>query len=406
MTDRYFNSVDFAGSDGGAGFTLGPAQNVFTGSDRAAAEAARNTFLADNPSWLATYNADTSLNIRLEFTEGTTAVAVYQVRNDAGNGWLDNESFEALRGAPGEDGSGTDFGGVSSNHIPAIDEDGRPYDSGIDVTETSLVTPKDLQVGLGTILLGQSASPVHSFSSAGENIVFGNRVSNRPFTPGGWSDGSAGEDWASYHRKGGTYHAADVIQAIDSDQLTNPSFPTTLGTNRRDYRIGIKAVSAQSKCYAVIKQSGIAIFESKRQSLTVGDNSFDLSVVNGSQGFFDLIGSVQYTVEFLSEDGDIVLLGDGVTGTPYLELDWQEWEDIRQPDQDDIDNLLSPTWGAVDSSDPNIIYGGFKQTGRIRKRELSAGDDTWFQSSINLPVPSEAAWSDWQSRESLIYGDL
>ncbi|CAM0076684.1 hypothetical protein VPHD199_0028 [Vibrio phage D199] len=131
MTDRYFSSVDFAGSDsgGGAGFTLGPAQNVFTGSDRAAAEAARNTFLADNPSWLATYNADTSLNIRLEFTEGTTAVAVYQIRNDAGNGWLDNESFEALRGAPGEDGQ-ADLTSVTNGRVP-FDNNGTLADSPI-----------------------------------------------------------------------------------------------------------------------------------------------------------------------------------------------------------------------------------------------------------------------------------
>lgn len=86
---------------GGGGFTLGPEQNVFTGANLAAAESARDTYFAANPSNLSQYNNDTSLNIRLEYADG----AQYQVRNDAGDAWLPNESFNALRGEPGEDGA-------------------------------------------------------------------------------------------------------------------------------------------------------------------------------------------------------------------------------------------------------------------------------------------------------------
>ena len=65
-------------------------------------------------SWLSPYNNDTSLNIRLEYTDGTTAVAVYQVRNTAGDAWLDNESFDAIKGAPGD----SDISNVEDGQIP------------------------------------------------------------------------------------------------------------------------------------------------------------------------------------------------------------------------------------------------------------------------------------------------
>lgn len=83
------------GTGGGRGFTLGPVQNIFTGADRAAAEAARDTYATDpaNSAWLPQYNADTSLNIRLEYSVSGTPTVLYQVRNTAGNDWLDNESF-------------------------------------------------------------------------------------------------------------------------------------------------------------------------------------------------------------------------------------------------------------------------------------------------------------------------
>ena len=88
----------------GGGFTLGPAQNVFTGADRAASEAARDAYAVANPSWLTIYNSDTSLNIRLEYTLGSDAVAQFQVRNSDGDDWLDNSSATGVQGDPGVNG--------------------------------------------------------------------------------------------------------------------------------------------------------------------------------------------------------------------------------------------------------------------------------------------------------------
>ena len=86
---------------GGGGFTLGPEQNVFTGANRAAAETARDTYFTANPDNLAAYNADTNLNIRLEYDDSGNAVAQFQVRNGAGNTWLDNDSSIGVRGEDG-----------------------------------------------------------------------------------------------------------------------------------------------------------------------------------------------------------------------------------------------------------------------------------------------------------------
>lgn len=93
------------GGFGDGGFTLGPAQNVFTGADRAAAESARDIYATANPSWLTTYNGDTSLNIRLEYTASGENVALYQVRNTAGDAWLDNSSAIGVRGSSGPAGA-------------------------------------------------------------------------------------------------------------------------------------------------------------------------------------------------------------------------------------------------------------------------------------------------------------
>ncbi len=147
------------GGGGGAGFTLGPEQNVFTGATLTAAESARDTYFTASPTNLAIYNADTSLNIRLEYTESTVPTVSYQVRNSDGDAWLVNQSFEGVQGEPGQDGSGTDFSGISTNHIPAIGSDDRPFDSGLLVDANGdIVTPGSLQTGPGSVRIGPGFS--------------------------------------------------------------------------------------------------------------------------------------------------------------------------------------------------------------------------------------------------------
>ena len=75
------------------GTSLGPAQNLFSGPDRTAAQNARNVYQATNPMvefdgvtqpWLAHYDADDALNIRLSYG------VILQYQRRVSGVWVDN----------------------------------------------------------------------------------------------------------------------------------------------------------------------------------------------------------------------------------------------------------------------------------------------------------------------------
>ena len=109
------------------GTSLGPEQNSFTGTDRAAAEAARDTYATANPTWLAGYNADDDINIRL--TWASASLRVYQHRvNTAADGepavyaWQDNGEVEPTAAAiSGLSATVTRQGGEIAANTEAID---------------------------------------------------------------------------------------------------------------------------------------------------------------------------------------------------------------------------------------------------------------------------------------------
>ena len=67
-----------------AGVTLGSPQNIFTGAGRTQAESSRNLYATANESWLAEYDADSTLHIELRWEY----LRVYQHRVD--NAWVDH----------------------------------------------------------------------------------------------------------------------------------------------------------------------------------------------------------------------------------------------------------------------------------------------------------------------------
>jgi len=144
--------IGLPGAGGGGGFTLGPEQNTFTGADRAAAESARDTYFTANPSNLAEYDADSSLNILLTYTDSGDSVALYQIRQ--GSEWRDNSSATGVAGPPGmgsidpgiPDGSilrkmtvGGQAVAVASSMIEA--------DEAIDSAKSVTVPPSSVDVG-------------------------------------------------------------------------------------------------------------------------------------------------------------------------------------------------------------------------------------------------------------------
>lgn len=188
------------GGSGGGGFTLGPAQNVFTGADRAAAEAARDTYQAVNASWLATYNGNVDLNIRLEYTESGNAVALYQVRDSSGASWVDNSSAIGVQGERGIDGTVLEFSDETSrdtffasrrdmlrNNLPIMVT---VRDETIELqTWTGATNPPTYNANLWRPASVMSATAsflladVHAISSGGQNVFTINESSDLIFYP-------------------------------------------------------------------------------------------------------------------------------------------------------------------------------------------------------------------------------
>lgn len=118
------------GGGGGSGdlFALGPPVNTFNGADRAAAETARDAYDVANAGWIANYDADQEIGIYLTFTSGGEPAVVSQIR--VGGAWRDVQTVVGVRG---QTGAGTDFSGITTNHIPAIGASDTPFDSGLSV---------------------------------------------------------------------------------------------------------------------------------------------------------------------------------------------------------------------------------------------------------------------------------
>ena len=91
------NSVLGAGGGGtGTGFTLGPATNTFNGANLDAARAARNAYAAANPDWVAEYDANPILMVRL--TYGSTV----RYESRIGGNWFNITAV--IRGPAGSKG--------------------------------------------------------------------------------------------------------------------------------------------------------------------------------------------------------------------------------------------------------------------------------------------------------------
>ena len=131
----------------GAGFSAGPADNLFgttsgdvnstplvilPAANKADAETVRDTYFTANPTNLATYDmsGNEALGVIVYYSSGGNLITTGQTR--VSGAWRDSASTIGIQGLPG---SGTDFSGISDNHLPAIGvgPDKIPYDSGIEI---------------------------------------------------------------------------------------------------------------------------------------------------------------------------------------------------------------------------------------------------------------------------------
>lgn len=301
-------------------YALGPPQNVF------GTTAERDTYATNNPDWLAQYDNNPSFAVKVS-DDGTGSEAFYTRIN----GEWEDATF--LIGVAGDSEI---LSNVSTWNYPVKQPDGTFADGELTLNPLTkeVSTPSTFRTGVSA---GIKLKDTHAISSVGENIAFSNLVSNLSFTVGAWSVSTFGEEWRPTTRIGGDSFTESIIQPVFDTPIVNPDFISPASGNRRTYGFYYKGVSPQTNCKIEILQDGKEIFESKLFDIIAGDDYISFRVEDGGSGFVDLLDGVDYRIMFTSPDGDITLLGND-QGTPYLALDYQEWEDKENVFKEEVDN--------------------------------------------------------------------
>lgn len=117
---------------------------------------------------------------------------------------------------------------------------------------------------------------------------------------------------------------------VDADTLTNPSFLFSPVGDVRLTSINLKSAGAQTNVKFVIKQipSNVVIWQSMISSIPVsGVFSIDFADTSESNVPIDLFDISNYSFEFTSEDGDVLLLGNNTGTQPWLEASSYQFAD-------------------------------------------------------------------------------
>lgn len=323
------------GGSGGAGFIVGPPSNLFgtasgdvsttplaiqPAANRAAAEATRNTYFTANSGNLAIYDQEgnEALGIFLYFTDGGELRTVGQTR--VGGEWRDSASTIAIPGLPG---SGTDFSGISENHVPAIGPGPNfiPFDSGLVTSDLMLSTDKTIRSGLGSFRLGDA----YNIESSGRSISLRNLATGDRFrllvagttnTPSILVDRPA---------------ITEVAQPVFDTVITNPDNIVPIISFDADNPESGQLVSA-----VILRIHPTSVLTNITINISIGgtlfqDYTFDTITPSGPDNEFqfqyvppiDVLVGDMFQVQISSTDGDVVVLGNNtivgssVTGQPY-----------------------------------------------------------------------------------------
>ena len=373
-------------SGGGAGFTLGPAQNVFVGDTLAAAESARDTYFSSNQSNLAVYNGDTSLNIRLEYTVGSVATVTYQVRNSAGDDWLMNESFEAVQGQPGTDGvDGTalEFTDEASRDTffqarPNLLRNGLPINVGMgdDVvtiqiwtgtsspnsydpaSQSILFIPASLRTSTGSLELGGA----HTISSGNENVFVRNEMSNVAFFPT-WQAIGDHSDPATrtvskrpLAREYGEFQTEETGGPARATGVVPYNVDVTLTRNESVH--GIRVIPAET--YEGIAEyritrlpEEVVVYNQRIEASVTPDVPFELwfsTPVDSQSG-------TQFRAEIIKIDGTNGLVRPTQDDDdPYVEVRFRTYEDVDVALLSEVgDQNVQPDWDETDNTSDAFI---------------------------------------------------
>lgn len=263
------------GASGNSGLKLGPEQNTFTGADLAAAEAARDSYFASNPSILAAYDSNPNNLIRLVYEDTTT----FEGRQ--GGAWIDYTPV--LQGTPGEVASLVD---VPVGQLPYKREDGTFGGSRMRVLDDgSLLAPPNFGVESGSVKFGD----VLTLSEAAGFLAISNHLNGKNYTLLDYATPRNGASSVpSQFRLIEAEHAFNA-QPIDTTTLTaNPLIAQyTVQNTARNNALTFRAGAAMTNVRIAIRKvsNGVVVkyIPSKEAwetgagglSWSAGDNTFD-----------------------------------------------------------------------------------------------------------------------------------
>ena len=265
------------------GFTLGTqGQTTFNGVDQAAAELARDNYFTANPGILAGYDGNSTLAIRLLYTEGELAVTRFQSRvNDA---WVDITPI--VEGPAGDVAS---LAGVPVGEIPYKTIEGSFAGSNMRVLEDgTILAPPGFTVESGSITFGEALtlSEVSGFLGI-SNHINGNLYTVVDFfTP---PDDVSSEPHIFYLTAAATEFAA---QAVDTTNIPdNPLvFNYTVQNTARSHSLKFRTYAPMTNVRAKISlvSNGVALkYFPDRQAWEEGFGGFDWVLGDNTVSFGD-----------------------------------------------------------------------------------------------------------------------
>lgn len=196
-----------------------------------------------------------------------------------------------------------------------------------------------------------------------------------------------------------------VLQTVDTDTL-----------NIDDFTFNRTATVNENVTKIIVKIGNIAPSENVELNIFRNTDKLILKMIIdhnliSADALYEIVLSpsiVFYANEILTFNlksaATFSIKGSTTLQQPYFAVDRQNFVLEQLATETWVNRVaLNPTWVAADSNDSDITYGGFKSTGIIRRRVLSTGADSFYQSNASLPIPSDATWTDWTNRENLTY---
>lgn len=324
-----FPSVGGIGGGGGAGFTVGPANNLFgvtagnvdtrprivdPANTRTIAESIRDDYFTANPSNLATYDLEgnEALGIILFFIDGAQTLTVGQTR--VGGTWQDSISTFAVQGL---NGVGAIDPSIPDGTVLIKTGGNNPVAAQSRLVQTTATgdfsIPGSMTVGVATIRLGEFA---YAISAAGDNFAIKNLNSDVSFAPLGQTFGLGNTSFVRI-RTGDPDNNNLPFEPTISDKtanLINPQWSQTAVSGNQTIlanTVDFDSSSILTNIKLEVFLDSNLFYEAEFDTVSVGENTLTFNPA------FDIRANRTPSFRVTSPDGDVVLKGNLGSGVPF-----------------------------------------------------------------------------------------